>query len=87
MKQLHAYFSGQVQGVGLRYSVKEIADSLGLTGFVKNLPDGRVELLAEGNKVNLEKLLDEIKETFAIQDVKITWQDADNKYSSFKIDF
>lgn len=43
-----AYFSGRVQGVGFRYSTLQVAKEFEVTGFVKNLPDGRVELVAEG---------------------------------------
>ena len=41
------YFSGQVQGVGFRYTVMRIASTLEVTGHVRNLPDGRVQLIAE----------------------------------------
>ena len=42
------YFSGRVQGVGFRYTVRMVASRFAVTGFVKNLPDGRVQLVAEG---------------------------------------
>lgn len=44
----HFYFSGRVQGVGFRYQATRLARGLGLTGYVKNLWDGRVELEAQG---------------------------------------
>lgn len=46
----HIYFSGRVQGVGFRFQACRIARSLGLTGYVKNLWDGRVELEAQGEE-------------------------------------
>ena len=46
--RLTAVFSGRVQGVGFRYTACRIADDYRVTGFVRNLPDGRVELVAEG---------------------------------------
>ncbi|MEN8259597.1 MAG: acylphosphatase [Pseudomonadota bacterium] len=48
-KRVHIYLSGRVQGVFFRASTKEMADSLGVTGIVRNLPDGRVEIIAEGD--------------------------------------
>ncbi len=50
--------SGYVQGVGYRYSTVKIARSLDIKGFVKNLPDGKVYIEAEGTKEHLEKLID-----------------------------
>ncbi len=57
MEKLHAYVTGQVQGVGFRYFVKRNADALSLTGFVRNLPEGQVEVMAEGSHASLEQLL------------------------------
>lgn len=58
---LHAFVSGRVQGVFFRANTKKTAVNLGLTGWVKNLKDGRVEVLAEGKKQNLIKLVDFLK--------------------------
>ena len=51
------YFSGRVQGVGFRYTAKMRADSLGLTGYVMNLSDGRVLMEAQGESVLIDKLV------------------------------
>ena len=59
--QLHAVFKGNVQGVFFRQQVKVIAEKLKVTGYVKNLKDGSVEVLAIGEKEVLEKLLEEIE--------------------------
>ena len=48
--------SGRVQGVGFRYFIQDIARREGLTGFVRNLPDGRVEVVAEGDDESLRRL-------------------------------
>jgi len=55
--QLHAYISGRVQGVGFRYFVIRNAEELNLTGWVRNLWDDRVEVLAEGEMAKLNLLL------------------------------
>ncbi len=54
---LHALISGRVQGVFFRQETKTTAEQLGLTGWVKNLKDGRVEVIAIGPKEKLETLL------------------------------
>ena len=59
--KVHVFFSGQVQGVGFRFTTKKIADKLGLTGFVRNLPDGKVEAVCEGKASVLDEFLKEIK--------------------------
>jgi acylphosphatase len=58
MSRLHAYVSGKVQGVFFRKYTSIEASKIGdLTGYVKNLPDGRVEVVAEGERASLESLL------------------------------
>ncbi|MDR7329645.1 acylphosphatase [Corynebacterium guangdongense] len=52
-----ALVSGRVQGVGFRAWVGRVAEPLGLSGHAKNLPDGRVEVVAEGERAGVEKLL------------------------------
>ena len=56
MDRLHATVIGQVQGVGFRYFVKRHADILVLTGYVRNLPDGQLEVVAEGTPEALDQL-------------------------------
>ena len=53
-------FSGQVQGVGFRYSAQAIASGHDVTGFVRNLPDGRVELVMEGDESEMQQVLQEL---------------------------
>lgn len=57
MKRVHVKISGVVQGVGFRYSLYTKAKLYGLTGWVKNLEDGRVEAVFEGEKDEIEKIL------------------------------
>ena len=57
IQELHAYVRGWVQGVGFRYFVVENALTLGLRGYVRNARDGSVEVLAQGSRPALERLL------------------------------
>lgn len=61
MKTVQIHYEGRVQGVGFRWTVKEIARGFDLTGTVKNLPDGRVELLAQGDPEEVESFLEAIR--------------------------
>lgn len=55
MIRRHVFYSGRVQGVGFRYTAESHAKRLGLTGWVRNLSDGRVEMIAEGPKAVIEE--------------------------------
>ena len=57
MIRKHFYFSGRVQGVGFRYRASYLAQSLGLTGWVSNLWDGRVEMEIQGDKAAVENMI------------------------------
>jgi acylphosphatase len=59
--EFYAKVYGRVQGVSYRYFVKEKAQSLDIVGYVKNLEDGTVEVLAQGREENLQKLIEELK--------------------------
>ena len=88
MKQLvHVYYSGRVQGVGFRFTAVDLAESLGITGWVTNLSDGRVEILAEGEENSLKNFLDKIRDGFSvyIRDTQIDWKPATGEFSDFTI--
>ena len=89
MTQAHIFFTGTVQGVGFRFTTQRIAIKFGLTGWVKNLSDGRVEALVEGEKEKIEDLLDEITNHFngKIRDKQINFGPADGKFKEFSITF
>jgi len=59
----HVYYEGRVQGVGFRYSTRQIATGFDITGWVKNIPDGRVELCAAGEPAEVAAFLDAIRES------------------------
>jgi len=63
MKRVIVWYSGRVQGVGFRATVRQIACGYEVTGTVRNLPDGRVEVIAEGTKKELEAFLEGIAES------------------------
>jgi len=59
----HVFYEGRVQGVGFRYTVYQIVSGFDITGWIRNLPDGRVELLAAGEPDELEAFLQAIRES------------------------
>ena len=61
MFSVKGYVSGRVQGVGFRYFVKRHADTLAVNGYAKNLADGRVEFLLQGNKAAVLTMLENIR--------------------------
>ena len=82
------FYSGHVQGVGFRYTAKTVAAGFEVTGSVRNLPDGRVELIAEGARAELEVFRAAIRDaglSGLIRDEKITWSDAQNELHGFEI--
>lgn len=87
---VHIMVKGTVQGVGFRYYTRQLASSLGLNGFVKNLSSGEVEIEAEGEKQNLQELIRDLqtKEMAEyIYDLKLEWSAYQNKYQDFTIAF
>ena len=88
-QRVHVLFYGQVQGVGFRFTTERIANELGLVGFVRNLSDGRVEVICEGNVSILNDFLNEIKNAMSvyISDSLIEWDVARGEFSLFEIKF
>jgi acylphosphatase len=82
------YYSGRVQGVGFRYTVKILVNGYEATGAVRNLPDGRVELVAEGVRTELEGLLEAVRQSDVgrfIRQEQSDWTDAKNEFRTFEI--
>jgi acylphosphatase len=65
LERRQVYYSGRVQGVGFRYTTREIAARFTVTGYVQNLGDGRVELVAEGDADEIDRFLAEIRRSMA----------------------
>lgn len=88
LKEVVLKIYGDVHGVGMRYQTFHKAQELNLMGFVRNLPDGTVEILAQGEKENLKKLIAWIKEEpkFAdVKNVKVDWRKLQERYQTFEI--
>ncbi|HXI72340.1 MAG TPA: acylphosphatase [Verrucomicrobiae bacterium] len=86
--RLEIFYSGRVQGVGFRYTVKTVATGFEISGTVRNLPDGRVELVAEGARAELEAFRAAIRDEGLagfIRDERVTWADAKNEFRGFEI--
>lgn len=87
IEQREAYFQGMVQGVGFRYTARRIASRCDVTGYVQNLPDGRVRLVAEGRPAELDRLLNAVKAEMDqfIDDVDVTSRPATGQFRCFDI--
>jgi acylphosphatase len=87
-RRLTVLYSGQVQGVGFRYSVKAVAAGFEVAGTIRNLPDGRVELVCEGRRAELDAFRGAILDAGLagfIRDEQVTWSDAKNEFRGFEI--
>lgn len=85
---MHVFYSGRVQGVGFRYTVKTVATGFEVSGMVRNLPDGRVELVAEGDSVELKAFQQAIRDeglAGLIRDEQVEWSDAQGNLRGFDI--
>ncbi|NPA52540.1 MAG: acylphosphatase [Aquificae bacterium] len=85
---LHAVISGKVQNVGFRYFTKEVAENLGLKGYVRNLPDQTVEVVAEGKEETLERFLEELKKgppLAKVTNIEYKLVDKEGGFSNFEI--
>lgn len=86
--RLHALVSGRVQGVNFRYSTVHHAQTLRLTGWVKNLPAGTVEVLAEGPQPALAQLLEFLHHGpphAHVYSVQAEWQPASDEFTDFDV--
>jgi acylphosphatase len=86
--RLHVFYSGSVQGVGFRYSVKMLTGGFDVTGTVRNLPDGRVELVAEGEPDELKAFQQAIRESelgHFIRNEDVRWETAEGTFRGFEI--
>ena len=89
LKRIHVFYSGMVQGVGFRFTAEDLARKFSITGWVKNLRDRRVELVAEAEEVALNNFLSGIEQYFRsyIKNIDVSWQEATGEFSDFGIRF
>jgi acylphosphatase len=85
----HIVFSGNVQGVGFRFTALNIANHCHLTGHVRNLPNGAVEMLAQGPAEIVDNCVRDIQDSFAgyIRQIDVEPATPDPKLTDFKITF
>jgi len=86
--RIHIFVSGRVQGVFFRVNTREEALKLNLTGWVRNLPDSRVEILAEGEEKKLKKLLKWSKKgpfLAEVEKVDYKWENYSGEFDSFEV--
>jgi acylphosphatase len=87
-QRMHIHYSGRVQGVGFRYTAKWLATGFEVTGFVRNLPDGRVELMAEGERDELEAFRQAVQNSELARFIRqeyADWSEAKNDFHGFEI--
>jgi acylphosphatase len=84
MKRLHAFAEGRVQGVFYRANTEKVAKALSLQGWVRNLKDGRVEVVAEGPKEKLDLLVEWMRKGpphAAVTGVAVGWSEATGEFA------
>jgi len=89
VQRREVYYSGRVQGVGFRYTARSIARQFAVSGYVKNLPDGRVELVVEGKSEEIRAMLSAVQAEMGryIREVRETPSRASGRFSSFDVRF
>ena len=86
--RIEVWYSGSVQGVGFRYTVKSLVPGFEVTGTIRNLPDGRVELVLEGSKAELKAFQQAVRDSGLgrlIQREQASWSEASGEFCGFEI--
>ena len=90
MKRVHLIISGQVQGVFFRHHTNMVGNNLGLKGFVRNLPNGDVEVVAEGDEGKLNELIEFCKKGPVgsyVENVKIEYEKLTKEFNGFSVKY
>ena len=88
MRRAHVFVLGRVQGVSFRWHVVKWASGLGVNGWVRNLRDGRVEAVIEGEGKNVEALIEKLRagpSWAQVEDAEVHWEEYRGEYSDFRI--
>lgn len=88
-KQVHIFYSGMVQGVGFRFTIQKIARSHGVCGWVRNLPDRRVEVMAEAAGEDIDEFINELETVMGryIHDKEVHLKSVEGEFKNFQIRF
>ncbi len=84
----HVLVSGTVQGVFFRESTRKMAEKMNVSGWIRNLPDGRVEALFEGDEENVKKILEWAKEgppSAKVEDIGIHYEEYEGESRGFRV--
>ncbi len=84
----HVYVSGRVQGVFFRTHTKEWADELGIKGWVRNLPDGRVEAVLEGEEEDVKEMIELMRKgppLAKVDNIEVYWEPYKGEFKDFRI--
>ena len=87
-QRMQVLYTGRVQGVGFRYATKTLACGFEVTGTVRNLPDGRVELIVEGDRPELEEFRRAVQDSEVgrfVRQEDVGWHPATNEFRGFEI--
>jgi acylphosphatase len=88
MKRIHIYVSGTVQGVYFRYNAVMKAEELGLKGWVRNLWDGRVEIVCEGTDISISQMIEWCRSGprgAHVENLETRWEDFRGEFDDFQI--
>jgi len=88
MKRVHIFVKGIVQGVFFRHFTSQQAKQMGIKGWVRNLPDGRVEMVCEGDEDSIEKIIAWSRrgpQGAVVEDIEVRYEEYKNEFTDFKI--